>query len=100
MYTIMLASRSFRILCLIEQYTETVLKLTTLAFVTVYLTRILCLIQQYTETAPKFKTSAYVTAFLTRISDASIFVMYPWPTVVRQNAAYTSLGIVGRSFTY
>jgi hypothetical protein len=26
--------------------------------------------------------------------------MYPWPTAVRQKAANTSLGIVGRSFTY
>jgi len=38
--------------------------------------------------------------YLTRISEASIFAMYPWPTVVRQKAAYTSLGIVCRSFTY
>jgi hypothetical protein len=56
--------------------------------------------RQHIETVLKLTTLALVTVCLTRISDESIFSMYPWPTVVRQNAAYTSLGIVGRSFTY
>ena len=85
---------------LIQQHRKTLLKLSVFAFSTVFLTIILHLTQQYTGTVPKLKTSTFVTMCLTRISEASIFVMYPWPIVVRQKAACTSLGNVGRSFTY
>ena len=100
MYVNILASRSFMILSLIEQHTGTVLKLKVFVIVQVFLSRILHLIQQDTKTVLKLSTSALVTMYLTRISEASILAMYPWPIVVRQKAAYTSLGIVGRSFTY
>jgi len=74
--------------------------MTLFAVATVFLATILHLIQQYTKSIPTLTTSTLVTMYLTRISEASIFAMYPWPTVVRQKAAYTSLGIVGRSFAY